>query len=88
MAWEMVDGSPAKLLDVVVINETQEPPKHSCLESLVLVNKNECVIVVDEFLCGEEMLLVDDQEEGDDDEELEGRQDGDEVEDKFTPWEY
>ena len=69
----------------MVIDETWEPSKCSCLESLVLVNKNECVIMIDEFLCGEEMLSVDDQKEGDDDEKSENGQDRDEMEDKFTP---
>lgn len=51
----------------------------------MLVNKNECVIMIDEFLCSEEMLSVDDQKEGDDDEKSENRQDRDEMKDKFTP---
>ena len=56
----MIDNFLIKLPDIVMINETWEPSKCSCLESLMLVNKNECVIMIDEFLCSEEMLSVDD----------------------------
>lgn len=86
MAKEMVNSSPVKLPDVVVIKETQELPKCSCSESSAPVNKNECVITVNEFPHGKEMLLADDQEEGDNDEELEDGKNSNK--DKFTPWEY